>query len=78
MTAQTPGDTIVPMTTLAEYLAIDGWTLLEPLRKRGGAEFRATKDGSIVQAVSHAELCKRIWDIERGIVRTPRTTDDTN
>lgn len=65
------------MDTLTDYLALDGWTLLDPLHKRGGAEFRATKDGSIVQAHTHAELCSRIWDIERGLVRMPPNTDRT-
>lgn len=61
--------TLPSMTALSEYIALDGWELLDPLPRDHGYLFRASKGKSVVQAASESELCKRIWDIERGVVR---------
>ena len=59
------------MTTLNDYLNLDGWSLLEPLPRDHGELLRAVKDDTTVHAATMLELTRRIWDIERGVVRKP-------
>jgi len=59
------------MVALEDYIALDGWTLQPPIPRDGGKLYRAFKGNSVVQAASEAELCRRIWDIERGAVKAP-------
>lgn len=63
--------TLANMTTLEEYLLVDGWELLEPLPRDTGHLYRAEKDGSVVQAATVGELCKRISYIDRGLTKPP-------
>jgi hypothetical protein len=65
-------DTLNSMVTIKEYIALDGWELIEPLIRDHGVLYRATREGTTVQAATELELCRRIWDIECGIIGRPR------
>jgi len=64
------------MLELREYLGTEGWELLDPIDRDHGVLYRAQQGRSIVQAATVAELCRRIADIERGVVKPYQPTDN--